>query len=104
MAHFVACKKTSDATHVARLFFKEVVEIHGVPKSITSDRDVKFVNHLWRGLWKRFDTSLQFSSIAHPQTDGQIKVVNRSLSNMIHYIAGECWNYGSLTIEMVAHY
>ena len=66
MAHFIPCFKTSDTTHVANLFFKEVVRLHGLPRSIVLGRDTRFVGHFWRTLWKKMGTNLGFSFAYHP--------------------------------------
>ena len=67
MAQFVPCKTTSDATHIASLFLKEIVRVHGLPINIMLDRDTKFMSHFWKTLWQRLGTNLSFGSAYHPQ-------------------------------------
>lgn len=89
MVHFIPCKRTTDDVRVAQLFFAEIYRLHGLPTSIVSDRDTRFLSHFWRSLWKKLNTSLDMSTAYHPQSDGQTEVVNRSLGNMLRALVGE---------------
>ena len=86
MTHFISCHKTDDATHTTNFFFREIIRLHGVPKSIVFDRDIKFLSYFWKVLWGNLGTKLLSLTTCHPQIDEQTKVVNTTLSTLLHTI------------------
>jgi len=76
MAHFIPCHKVDDVSHISRLFFREIMRLHGLPKTIVSDRDVKLLSHFWKTLWAKLGTKLLFSTTCHSQIDGKTNAVD----------------------------
>jgi len=58
MTHFLRCSKTSDVSKIAQIYFDRVVKLHGLLKTIVSDRDVKFMSYFWKTLWHKMGTNL----------------------------------------------
>jgi hypothetical protein len=81
--HFILLKTTHKAIDVTDVFVKEITRLHGIPKTIVSDRDPKFTSNLWKGLFKGFRTNLNFSTTYHPESDGQTERVNRVIDDML---------------------
>ena len=77
MVHLAPVKQTITAADTARLYWNTVGKLHGIPRSIVSDRDPRFVSKFWCELWKILGSSLRMSSAYHPQTDGQTEAMNR---------------------------
>ena len=87
-------------SRVAILFSDNVVKLHGIPKIMVSDRDVKFISYFWKTLWHKMGTKLKFSITFHPQTDGQTEVVNRTLGNLLRCLVGKNLKTWDLVLPM----
>jgi len=92
--------QTSYVSSVIVLFFNHVVKLYGLPKTMVSDRDVKFVNYFWQTLCHKIGTKLKFSTKFHPQTDGQTEVVNKTLENFLRFLVGKILKTWDLVFPM----
>ena len=64
--HFIALKHPYTAKGVAEIFLKEVVRLHGMPRSIVSDRDPIFTSQFWSEFFRLQGSELRMSSAYHP--------------------------------------
>ena len=74
---------------VAWLFLKEVVRLHGVPESIVSDHDTKFMSTFWRELHRLMGTKLLMSTAFNPQMDGTTEQANCSIGQILRLIIND---------------
>jgi hypothetical protein len=84
MSIMMACKKNITVEATAKLFFERVWVHFGIPQSIISNWDNRFLNTFWSSLWSMLDTKLTKSTTFHSQTDGQIEVVNQMIVHILH--------------------
>ena len=83
IAIMVACKKNITTKATAELLFERVWVHFGIPQSIISDRDNRFLSAFWSSLWLMLDTKLTKSTTFHPQTDGQTEVVKEMIIHIL---------------------
>ena len=74
--HIIPCRSSVDAADLAHLFVKHVFRLHGLPRSIVSDRGPQFASAFWQRLCNRLGIDRRLSTAFHPETDGQTERMN----------------------------
>jgi hypothetical protein len=83
MAILTTCKKSITMTYISKLLFERVWVHFGIPQTIISNWDNRFLNTFWSSIWSLLDTNLSKSTAFHPQTDGQIEVINQMILHIL---------------------
>jgi transposase InsO family protein len=82
-SHFLPVKTNHPIFVYAQLYVARILSLHGVPKTIVSDRGQQFVSKFWEELHKSLGTKLLHSLAYHPQTSGQTERVNKILEDIL---------------------
>jgi hypothetical protein len=82
-AHFITMHTTYSAQQYAELYMDQIVRLHGILKTIISDRGTQLVARFWEQLHECLGTKLIRSSSYHLQTDGQTERINQILEDML---------------------
>jgi hypothetical protein len=82
-AHFILVKLTLKEANLADIYLREIARLHGMPKTIVSNRDPKFTSNFWKGFFQEFGTNMHFSTTYHPESDGKTERVNQIIEDML---------------------
>jgi transposase InsO family protein len=82
-AHFIPVKSTYKVINISEIFMEEIFSLHGIPKMVISNRDVKFTSNFWKELFAGSGINLNFSTIYHLETDGKIERMNQIIKEIL---------------------
>ena len=66
--HFIPVRTNYRPHEYAELYISHIVRLHGLPRTIMSNRGPQFTARFWEHLHKMLGTNLVRSSAYHPQT------------------------------------
>ena len=82
-AHFLPMKVNFPMDRLTSLYIKDIMRMNDVPVFIVSNRDPRFTSRLWHSLQKALGTKLSFSTVFHPQDDGQLESVIQVFEDLL---------------------
>ena len=86
LVHLIPTNTSAKATDITWLFLKDIVRIHGLPETIVSNQDPKFMSKFWCKLHHLMGVKLLMSTAYHPQTDAMGERAIRGVSQVLRSV------------------
>ena len=71
------------AEQLADLYARNIFRLHGLTKTVVSDRGMQFIAKFWKGLYKNLKIEALLSTPYYPETDGQTERMNAILEQYL---------------------
>jgi len=102
-AKFLPCKKSIDGQGVAKLYFRHIFPIFGIPKRVISDRDPRFTSHFAKAVCSATGIKQNLSTAFHPRTDGQSERMNQWVETYLRQFTNARQNNWSDLLPMAEY-
>lgn len=96
--HLGSLSANYSTTSVADYFIKQIIRLHGIPKIMVSNRDKVFLSKFWQKLITKNGTKLKLSTAYHPESDGQMEIVNKTIEI---YLRATIYNNPQSWVELL---
>ena len=93
LVHLLPMKQTISVSENVHVYRTNIGKLHGIPRTIVSDRNPQFVSRFWQELWWLLRTKLRIFNTYHRQIDGQTEAMNRVVEMVLRCILHESLSY-----------
>ena len=98
--HFISFRQGEgriSAETTAWMFYTHIWRLHGLPRTVVSDRGTQFASMLWQHLCKILKIKAKLSTAFHPESDGQTENANQEMERYLRtFVNYEQSNWGKL--------
>jgi len=85
MIRLKATMTNISSEEIAKIYRDEIWKLHGVPRTILSNRGLQFASKFIEEFTKVLGTKRKLSTAYHPQTDGQTERINQEIGMFLRY-------------------
>jgi len=102
-AKFLPRRKIIDGQGIAKLYFRHIFPLFGIPKRVISDHNPRFTSHFAKAVCRATGIKQNLSTTFHPCTDGQSERMNQWVETYLYQFMNACQNNWSNLLPMTEY-